>query len=138
MENIAAYNWGLIALLVFVLITLVQSALVGGKKAAAKLTAGSDPKSDYDSSLYRWHRAHQNAVENAALIFIALVACIFAGVSPWWVNLLMILFLVFRVAHSFILIQKIGAEVQSIRSYSYVAAWAVNIILAVMAIVALV
>jgi len=46
MEFVASYNWALIALLVFVLITLLQSALVGAKKAEAALTAGSSPDSD--------------------------------------------------------------------------------------------
>lgn len=137
MENVAAYGLGLIALLLFVLVTLLQSALVGAKKASAKITAGGNPENKYDNEVYRWNRAHLNAVENAALIAIALAACIAAGVSAFWVNLLMWLFLLFRLAHSFVLIQKIGGEVQSLRTFAYVAAWAVNVILAVMAIVAL-
>lgn len=137
MEFVASYNWALIALLVFVLITLLQSALVGAKKAEAALTAGSSPDSDYKSALYRFNRSHQNAVENAALIAIALMACILAGVSAWWVNLLMMLFLVFRLIHSVTLAQDIGAEVRGPRTIAYVASWGVNVVLAIMAIVAL-
>jgi uncharacterized MAPEG superfamily protein len=138
MENIASYNWGLIALLVFVLVTLLQSAMVGAKKAGASITAGATPDSDYDNNVYRINRSHQNAVENAALIAIALAACIATGVSAWWVNLLMGLFLLFRLLHTFVLVQKIGAEVQSLRTFAYVASWAVNVILAAMAIYALI
>ena len=138
MEFVAAYNWALIALLVFVLVTLLQSALVGAQKASEKITAGGNPDNDYASSVYRWNRSHQNAVENAALIAIALAACIAAGVSAWWVNLLMLLFLLFRLVHSVVLVQKFGGEVQSIRTFAYVASWAVNLVLAVMAIVALI
>ncbi len=137
MEFVASYSWALIALLVFVLITLLQSALVGAKKAEAKLPAGSQPGSDYGDALYRFNRSHQNAVENASLITIALVACILAGVYPWWVNLLMVLFLVFRLIHSITLAQNIGAEVRGPRTFAYVASWAVNVVLAIMAIVAL-
>ncbi|MEP1207879.1 MAG: MAPEG family protein [Rhizobiaceae bacterium] len=137
MESVAPYSWAVISLLVFVMLTLVQSALVGAKKASAALTAGGTPENDYDNGVYRANRAHQNAIENAALIAIALAACIATGVSAWWVNLLMGLFLLFRVMHTIILLQNIGGEVQSLRTFAYVASWAVNVVLAIMAIVAL-
>ena len=137
MEAVAPYSWAIIALLVFVLVTLVMSALVGARKASAKLTAGGTPDNNYEDALYRMNRSHQNAVENAALIAIALAAAIVTGVSPWWTNLLMGLFLLFRLLHTFILVQNIGGEVQSLRTFAYVASWACNVVLAIMAIVAL-
>jgi uncharacterized MAPEG superfamily protein len=137
MESLAPYSWAIISLLVFVIVTLIQAALVGAKKASAELTAGGTPENDYESALFRTNRAHQNAVENAALIAIALAACIAIGVSAWWVNLLMGLFLLFRLMHTVILLQNIGGEVQSLRTFAYVASWAVNVVLAIMAIVAL-
>ncbi|MGI9367001.1 MAG: MAPEG family protein [Rhizobiaceae bacterium] len=137
MEAVAPYSLALIALLVFVVVTLFQSAFVGAKKAGASLTAGSVPEADYGSAVYRINRAHQNAVENAALIAIALAACIAAGVSAWWVNVLMGLFLLFRLLHTLFLVMKIGGEVQSLRTFAYVASWAMNLILAIMAIYAL-
>ena len=76
MEAVAPYSWAIIALLVFVLVTLVMSALVGARKASAKLTAGGTPDNNYEDALYRMNRSHQNAVENAALIAIALAAAI--------------------------------------------------------------
>ena len=138
MEIIAPYSWAVVYLLIFVVITLFTSAIVGARKAAEKLTAGGNPDNDYADGLYRLNRAHQNAVENAALITIALVAAILAGVSPWWTHLLMGLFLVFRILHTLILVMNIGGEVQSLRTFAYVASWACNLVLAIMAIVALV
>ena len=137
MESVAPYSWAIIALLVFVIVTLLMSALVGARKASAKMTAGGNPENNYEDGLYRFNRSHQNAVENAALIAIALAAAIATGVSPWWTNLLMGLFLVFRLLHTLILVQNIGGEVQSLRTFAYVAAWACNVVLAIMAIVAL-
>ena len=137
MEAVAPYSWAIIALLVFVIVTLLMSALVGARKASAKMTAGGDPENNYEDGLYRFNRSHQNAVENAALIAIALAAAIATGVSPWWTNLLMGLFLVFRILHTLILVQNIGGEVQSLRTFAYVAAWTCNVVLAIMAIVAL-
>ena len=136
MESVAPYSWAVTSLLVFVIVTLFQSALVGAKKAGASVTAGAAPEVDYGSGLYRFNRAHQNAVENAALIAIALAACIATGVSAWWVNLLMALFLVFRVLHTVFLVLNVGAEVQSLRTFAYVGAWAMNLVLVIMAIVA--
>ena len=137
MESVAPYSWAIIALLVFVIVTLLMSALVGARKASAKMTAGGNPENNYEDGLYRFNRSHQNAVENAALIAIALAAAIATGVSPWWTNLLMGLFLVFRLLHTLVLVQNIGGEVQSLRTFAYVAAWACNVVLAIMAIVAL-
>ena len=137
MESVAPYSWAIIALLVFVIVTLLMSALVGARKASAKMTAGGNPENNYEDGLYRFNRSHQNAVENAALIAIALAAAIATGVSPWWTNLLMGLFLVFRILHTLILVQNIGGEVQSLRTFAYVAAWTCNVVLAIMAIVAL-
>ena len=138
MEIVAPYSWAVVYLLAFVIVTLFTSAIVGARKASAKLTAGGNPDNNYEDGVYRINRAHQNAVENAALIAIALVAAILAGVSPWWTHLLMGLFLVFRLLHTFILVMNIGAEQQSLRTFAYVASWACNLVLASMAIVALV
>lgn len=138
MEFVAPYSWAIISLLVFVVITLFVSAIVGARKASAKLTAGGNPENNYDDGLYRLNRAHQNAVENAALIAIALAAAIVTGVSPWWTNLLLGLFLLFRVLHTLFLVMNMGKEVQGLRTFAYVASWSCNLILAIMAVVAIV
>lgn len=134
MENIAPYSVGTISLLVFVLIVLLQSALVGAGKAKAGLTPGSAPDSDYDNSLYRLNRSHQNGVEIMAAAAIALFACILVGVSSWWVNLLMGLFLLLRIVYVLIYAQNVGKPTQGVRTIVYVAGWATLVVLCVMAI----
>lgn len=134
MENIAPYSTGIISLLVFVLIVLLQSALVGAGKAKAGLTPGSTPDSDYDNSLYRLNRSHQNGVEIMAAAAVALFACILVGVSAWWVNLLMGLFLLLRIVYVAIYGWNVGKPTQGVRTFAYVAGWAMLVILCVMAI----
>lgn len=134
MEIIEPYAPGAIALLIFILIVLVQGALVGAGKAKANVTPGAQPDADYELDLYRSHRSHQNGAENIGAITATLVVCILVGVSAWWVNLLMGLYLVFRVIYVFVYAQNIGSPAQSVRTFVYVAGWAMNVILIGMAI----
>lgn len=134
MENITPYSTGIISLLIFVLIVLFQSALVGAGKAKAGLTPGSAPESDYDDSLYRLNRSHQNGVEIMAAAAVALFAGILVGVSSWWVNLLMGLFLLLRIAYVAIYGWNVGKPTQGVRTIVYVAGWATLVVLCVMAI----
>ena len=137
MENIADYGVALASLLAFVLIVLLQSALVGAGKAKAGLVPGSDPEQDYGNPLYRSNRSHQNGVENMAAAAVALFAAILIGVSAWWVNLLMVLFLVFRIIYVVIYANNVGKATQGVRTFVYVAGWAMLVILCVMALWAL-
>lgn len=137
METVATYSLGIISLLIFVLIVLLQSALVGAGKAKAGLTPGSDPEANYDNVLYRMDRAHLNGVEIMPAAAVALVISILVGVSSWWVNLLMGLFLLTRIIYIAIYAKNVGAPAQGVRTMVYVAGWAMLVILCLMAIWAL-
>lgn len=137
MENVAAYSTGIISLLIFVLIILVQSALVGAAKSKAGLVPGATPKNDYSDRVYRLHRCHQNGVEILAAAAIVLFAGILVGVAPFWVNLLMALFLIFRLIYVYVHVQSVGKPVQSVRTFVYVAGWAMLVVLCVMSILKL-
>ncbi|AZV76682.1 MAPEG family protein [Parasedimentitalea marina] len=134
LDLITGYSPALIALLLFVLIVLLQSALVGAAKAQSGLVPGCTPEADYDNRVYRLNRSHQNAVEIMPAAAIALFACILTGVSVWWVNLLMVLFLVLRVLYALVYAQNIGKATQGARTFVYVSGWATIVALCVMAI----
>ena len=134
MDMIASYGLGIISLLVFVLIVLLQSAMVGAGKAKAGLIPGSDPDANYENALYRLNRSHQNGVEIMPAAGIALLFAILLGVSSWWVNLLMGLFLLTRVVYVLIYAQNVGKPTQGVRTGVYVAGWAMLVILCVMSI----
>lgn len=138
MEFAEPYAVGIISLLVFVLIVLVQGALVGGGKAKAGITPGSAPEVDYASNLYRLNRSHQNGTENVGAAGVALLAAMLAGASAWWVNLLMVLFLIGRIAYVVIYAQAVGKPTQGLRTAVYVFSWAMLVLLCLMAILRLV
>ncbi|WP_380056671.1 MAPEG family protein [Falsihalocynthiibacter sp. SS001] len=134
MENISDYALAIISLLVFVLIVLLQAAMTGAAKAKVGATPGSTPKEDYENPLYRLNRSHQNGVENMSAAAIALFACILVGVASFWVNLLMLLFLLGRIAYVVVYSRSMGNPTQGIRTIVYVFSWAMLVILCVMAI----
>lgn len=134
MEFVAAYSTAIISLLVFTLIILFQGAIVGGAKASAALTPGSSPKADYENALYRLNRSHQNGIENLAAAAIALFSCILVGASSWWVNLLMVLFLLGRIVYLLIYLRNVGKPTQGVRTGIYVFSWVMLVILCCMAI----
>ena len=134
MENIGDYGHAIVSLLLFVLMVLLQSALVGAGKAKAGLVPGATPKPDYDSAVYRANRSHQNGVEIMAAAAIAMFSCIALGVSSWWVNVLMSAFLVLRIAYVIVYAQNLGKPTQGVRTFVYVAGWAMIVVLSVMAI----
>ena len=134
MEAIEPYGLAIISLLVFVLIVLVQSALVGAGKAKAGMVPGAEPDADYANTLYRLNRSHQNGVEIMPAAATALLLAILLGVSSWWVNLLMGLFLLTRIIYVIVYAQSIGKPTQGVRTGVYVAGWSTLVILCIMAI----
>lgn len=134
MENIAAYSVGIISLLIFVLVVLVQGALVGAGKAKAGMAPGGTPENDYDDNLFRLNRSHQNGTEIMAAAAIALFASILVGVPAFWVNLLMGIFLLTRIVYVFVYAQNIGKPAQGTRTFTFVAGWAMLVGLCIMAI----
>ena len=136
-ELIANYSVALTSLLVFVLVVLLQSAFVGAAKAKANMTPGSEPNADYDNAVYRLNRSHQNGIEIMPAAAIAVFACVLTGVSAWWVNLLMVVFLVLRLVYIVIYAQNVGKPTQGIRTFAFVAGWAMIVALCILSILAL-
>ena len=137
MDSHAAYAPGLIALLIFVLIVLLQAALVGAGKAKAGLVPGSEPEADYDNALYRANRSFQNGVEIMPAAALAALVAVMVGVSSWWFNLLLGLFLLLRIVYVVIYAQNVGKPTQGVRTFAYVAGWACIVALCVMDILKL-
>jgi uncharacterized MAPEG superfamily protein len=134
MDHVTEYSPAIISLLVFVLIVLFQGAFVAAGKTKAGLAPGNTPKDDYGDSLYRLNRSHQNGLEIMASAAVAVFACILAGASAWWVNLLTGLFLLTRIAYLFVYTRNIGKPSRSVRSFVFVAGWAMLVALCIMAI----
>lgn len=117
-----------------VLIILVIGPLVAARKASENVTPGSEPAHDYENPLYRLHRTHANAVENLGGFAIPAILAMLLGISPAWVNGLIWLTVLLRLAYSYVYLANLGKPAQGIRTFTYVAAWAVNVLLVIMVI----
>ncbi|MEP2716657.1 MAPEG family protein [Pseudophaeobacter sp.] len=127
------YSVALIALLLFVLLVLFQSALVGAAKAEAKLPPGSEPLADYGNPVYRLNRSHQNGVEIMPAAGIALAAGIFAEISPGVANWSMVVFLISQVMYVVVYAKQLGKKVQGLRTFVFVTGWAMVVLVCVLA-----
>lgn len=134
---VSDYSLALISLLGFVLIVLLQSALVGAAKAKANLTPGAEPDANYASTVYRANRSHQNGVEVLGAAGTVLIVAILVQVSATVANWAMLIFLLTRVLYVVIYAQNLGKPVQGLRTFAFVAGWAMLVLLAVMSILAL-
>lgn len=134
---VSDYSLALISLLVFVLIVLLQSALVGAAKAKANLTPGAEPEANYSSTVYRANRSHQNGVEVLGAAGIVLVLVMLTSVSATVTNWAMLIFLITRIVYVVIYAQNLGKPVQGLRTFAFVTGWAMLVLLAVMSIIKL-
>lgn len=132
MAPFAAYGATLASLGIWALIVMVLSGLsTMGRKAEDRCACGA-PKRDYADPVYRRHRAFQNALEIAPAFIAAVLAAVLAGASPFWVNLLSVVFILSRIAMAFVHIQT---EIQPARSAFYAIGWLCVIVMALMAVV---
>ena len=136
MEQFAEYGHAIVALGGTVIFGLILSPLSALKKSAIGLAPGAVPEADYSSSVYRWHRCYSNLGETVGFFAAAVVAAILAGASPFWVNLAASIFFISRLVQAYVHITGSGKPDMGARSFSYVAGWAMCILLSIMAIVA--
>ena len=135
-ELLVPYGSGIIGLMVLAIIILILGPLVAVRKAAASIKPGSEPDGTYDDPIYRLHRSHLNAVETFAGFAVPALLAMLLGVSPTWVNGLIWATVALRLVFSYIYIANIGKPAQSIRTFVFVGAWLLNVILVVLVIVA--
>ena len=136
MEQFAQYGHAIVALAATALFGLILSPLSAMRKQALGMTPGSQPEADYSDPCYRWDRAYQNLSESIGFFVAVVLAAILAGANPFWVNMLASLFFIARVLLAFVHIKGIGKPDMSVRSFTYIAGWAMCLALAIMAIAA--
>ncbi|TFL20228.1 MAPEG family protein [Jannaschia formosa] len=111
-------------------IALIPLSIAGKARA---LSDSGHPVRDYADPMYRRHRALQNSMEITGPFLAATLAAILAGAAPFWVNLLVSVFVLARIATAVV---HVATENQGLRS----ATWAVGMlclaVLAVMAVIA--
>jgi len=95
----AAYGHALASLVLFAVLTMMVGPLAANAKAKAGVPSGAMPDPDYGSFVYRFNRAHLNAVEILGPFAALVLAAVLAGASAGWVNWLASIFLVSRLVH---------------------------------------
>ncbi len=137
LELISAYQPAILALTVLTLIVLLQSFagaffcfVKGDKIPGAPLTG------DHGELPFRAMRTYQNGVENLPAFAVALTIAIVAGAGPSLVNMLAVIHVGFRVLYAVIYFGGYGKPAGGPRSLTYVAGWAMNVALVVVALLA--
>ena len=133
-EALVPYTSGILGLIALVIIILILGPVVSAKKAGAKVKPGSEPEGSYDDPIYRWHRAHLNAVEHLPVFAIPALLAMSIGVSATWVNGLIWGSVALRLVFTFVYVQNIGKPTQSVRTFTFVAGWVLTVILVILII----
>lgn len=135
MEQFAAYGHAIVAMAGTAVFGLVIGPLSAMRKTSAGLAPGAEPKPDYSTSVYRWHRAYSNLSEVMGYFVACTVAAILAGTSPFWVNLFASIFFASRVVLACVHIGGVGKPDMGVRSIVFVAGFLMCVLLAIMAVV---
>ena len=140
MEQIlSTYSLALVALTVLIIAILIQNVLTGFLAFTKK--GGQTPgmlKGGPQDFGYRVLRTYGNSVECLPAFAVTLLLAIMVGVSPIWVNGLAVAHVVIRLLYWAAYYHKIGANTPGLRSPLYALGWLMNLILAVMVILALI
>ena len=130
--QLAAYYPALIALILLCLIVLAQGFLAGVLGlGGGEETAGMPLKGDHSKRSFRILRTYQNSTENFSVMIATTILAILAGVSAALVNWLVGLHVLIRLAYWAVYYSGIGKIAGGARTITYVAAFFMNIILAV-------
>lgn len=132
------YQHAILALTILTLIVLIQSflgAYFGFVKG--KDTPGAPPQGGHESIGFRALRCYQNGVENLPAFAVALLVAIIAGADASLVNMLAIGHVVLRIAYAGIYYTGFGKPAGGPRSLTYVLGWLVNVVLVIVALLAL-
>ena len=131
-----AYSSGVIGLMALVVLILILGPLVAARKASADIKPGSEPEGSYDAAVYRLHRSHQNALEVFGTFAVTSVIAMLVGVAALWVNWLIWATVGLRIVYTYVYLANVGKPAQSVRTFVFVAAWVLHVILAGLVVVA--
>ncbi len=94
------YASSIVGLALLCLIPIVLANVVGPMKGIAKAVGGPVTDARDDNALFRVDRTHANSVESIPIFVLAAILGMFAGISAWWLGLLVWVFMAARIAYS--------------------------------------
>lgn len=135
----SSYNGAIAALILAVIITLVQGFLgaVFGFVKGGK-TPGAALDGDHANIGFRALRTYQNSTENLPAFAVAVIAAIVVGASASLINMLAWLYVGSRLLFWGVYYAGVGKPAGGPRSMIYVLGWAINLIIAGVALFAVI
>ena len=131
--QLAGYYPSFVALTLLCLVVLIQGFLAGVLGLAkGEETAGMPLKGDHTKFSFRVLRTYGNSTENLAAMVATAFLAILAGVSVAAVNWLVGLHVVIRIAYWAVYYSGVGKVGGGARTITYVVAFLMNVILAVL------
>ena len=131
--QLAAYHTALLGLTVLCLSVLIQNFLAGviglGKSDEVP---GMPLTGQHQDSSFRILRTYANSCENLAQFGLIVLLAIVAGVTPSWVNWLVIIYVVLRLIYWVVYYSGTGQVKGGLRTIVYALGMFANLILAVL------
>jgi uncharacterized MAPEG superfamily protein len=134
MPQLVVYQPAILAIAILCLAILVQSFLAGALGLAkGEEIPGKPLKGDHSKFSFRVLRTYANSTENLSVFIATAIIAILAGVSPWIVNWLVGLHVMFRLVYWVVYYAGIGKVSAGPRTIVYVLGWLTNMVLAAIA-----
>ncbi len=137
MQSISQYQPALLSMTLLVLAVLMQTGIATIFKIRSNQKPGVPASGDYHDITYRMYRTHMNSLETLPVFTVTLGLAIISGANSWWVNLLAGLYVASRYGYWFFYASNIGKFAGGPRSMLFGLGTALNVALAIMALIAI-
>lgn len=118
------YSLTFIGVFIALVTLLVQSVVAAGSKAKqpGAIPGKISDNLSHDSFVFRTHRTFMNSLENFPLFIGSVFLAVFAGASPGWLGILVLVFALARIIHMLLYYAIATEKNPSPRSYFFMIA----------------
>ena len=134
------YTYTIAGLAVIILTVLVQNivAAVAHRKQSSYVPGKVAEDLSHDSFVFRSHRTFHNSLENVNQFTIPAILCMFVGVTPFYLAILVWVYGLCRIVHMALYYAMATERNPSPRTYFYMIGLVTNLILYVLLFISLI
>ena len=134
------YTYTIAGLAVIILTVLVQNivAAVAHRKQSSYVPGKVAEDLSHDSFVFRSHRTFHNSLENVNQFTIPAILCMFVGVTPFYLAILVWVYGLCRIVHMALYYAVATERNPSPRTYFYMIGLVTNLILYVLLLISLI
>ena len=134
------YTYTIAGLAVIILTVLVQNivAAVAHRKQSSYVPGKVAEDLSHDSFVFRSHRTFHNSLENVNQFIIPAILCMFVGVTPFYLAILVWVYGLCRIVHMALYYAVATERNPSPRTYFYMIGLVTNLILYVLLFISLI